>query len=381
MLYLLVHRIDYSFSKWLRGQQFVKLDKGILHQLMRLHIQLDQLTDVLLKIHFRWVTRKPYFLRICALNSFLAFVAYHLASSHYVVPVAFRESSANIVVLYKTIGCEYNNLSAPIRRFVILVLCAPILYHGFRYCGVRIFKMEKVMTPHVQFLSRLMKEIELNIRSLRMGRRELLRQKVKEITAGIGYGLQEDGLVTKDRVFFFYDDDTCIPFLYKIQDILPELEKITLPPDFNQVYLLRLEQDIENLIQKKMSGGISGLAYYEQFVLGDLKSNDRWKACAEYFAKNRNQIYKHKFTAARVVRKDALDRLDYYEGMAFKCIKYYEVDLDDYYFCLLENRCRLNNFYSRFYRELYPLHFIGHIVAASKYVLREYWRVLCILVV
>jgi len=373
--YTLVHNIDHSLSKWLRNRQFVKLDQGIFHYIMRLHIHLEQFTNVLFKIHSQWVLRKPYFYQVSVMNAFLALFSYHLASSHYAVPVAFRESIVDIVFFYTVIVREYNTLSAPMQHFVILVLCAPLLYHAFHFFSVRIFKMEKGMTPHVQFLRHLRQMIHSNITSIRIGRKDLLRQKVKEITAGIGYDLQKDRLVAQQTVSNVYDDDTYIRPLSKTQDLLSEMDNITLPADFNNAYLMRLEQDIQNFIQQYMSNRVIGLIYYEQFILAERKANNHFTECATYFAKNRNQIFKHKFTDARVVRKEALDRLDYYEGMAFENLKIYEEDLDNYYFCLLENRYRLDIFVRSLIRELYPSQIIEHLLVAMKYFLREYLRI------
>ncbi|QNK55942.1 hypothetical protein [Paenibacillus sp. PAMC21692] len=343
---------------------------------------MDQLTDTLLRTHFQWKYRKPYIFRANALNAFLAFTSYHLVSSHYDVSEAVLDSVADILVIYKVISREYNSLSSLIKNFVLLVLCAPLFYHAFQYCSVRIFKMERLMTPHIRSLSLLKREIEQNITSLRTGKRDLLLQKLKEITAGIGYDIREDGLVAQERIFFYNDYDTSIrtPSLSKIQDIIHELETITLPPNTNQTYLCRLEQDIFNLIQQNLSERIFGLSYYEQFLYTSIKNNDRFKACIDYFTKNRNQIYKYKFTTAKIVRKEALERLDYYEGIAFEKVTKYKADMDNYYFCLLENQCRLNSFIIRLQRKLYTTHFTGHIVVIMKNALREYWRILSRLV-
>ncbi|MNK76204.1 hypothetical protein D3C87_957680 [compost metagenome] len=376
LLYLFTFSIDHCLSIWLRSRQLVKLDQGIYPQLMRLHIQLNQLTDTLLRIHFQWGNRKPYFLRANALNAFSALFSYNLVISNYEVSKAVHTSVVDILVLYKIICREYNNLSPTIKNFVILMLCAPLLYHAFQYCSVRIFQMERFMTPHLRVLLLLKKKLEQNIISLRSGKRELLRQKVKEITAGIGYDIREDGLVAQERGFLYYDDDTRIPPLSKIQDLLHELETTILPQDAKHTYLLRLEQEIQNLIQQKMSERIFGLIYYEQLVLSDIKENDRFRVCTEYFTKNRNQIHKYKFTTARVVRKEVLERLDYYENMAFEKLTKYKADLDDYYFCLLENQTRINSFVIRLHRELYTTAYTGHIASLTKNTLREYWRIL-----
>ncbi|MFN0224247.1 hypothetical protein [Paenibacillus sp. KR2-11] len=378
-MYRLVFSIDHFLSKWLRSRQLVKLDQGIYHQLMRLHIQLDQLTDTLLRIHFQWNNRKPYFFRVNALNAVLVVLSYNLVNSHYAVAEAIRECIADFMVIYMIISREYNTLSASIKSFIILVLCAPLIYHVFQYCIVRLFKVERSMSPHIRFLALLRKEIGQNIAILRIGEREILSQKVKEVTAGIGYDIREDGLIAQKRVFLHYNDDTLAHSLSKIQDILHEVKTLTLPPKTNQTYILRLEQDIQNLLQKKMSERF-GLCYYEQLVLSGIKDNDRFKACTEYFTKNRNQIYKHKFTKARVVRKEALERLDYYEDMAFEIITKYKADMDSYYFCLLENQCRLNSLIIRLHRKLYTTSLTDHLVITTKNALHEYWRILSRLV-
>ncbi|WP_150272873.1 hypothetical protein [Paenibacillus tepidiphilus] len=240
------------------------------------------------------------------------------------------------------------------------------------------------MIQHIRFLRRIEETIGSNITSLKRWRRDLIVQKLDELTASIGYTLENGELVSQDRAMLpsnIYEQKIDQTILIKISEVLSEFQKIPRQSQFDLAYLHRLQQKIEEFIQVKLSGGIFSLTEYEQLALDNSGLSERSQKCAEYFSKNRNQIYKHKFTKVRVIRQEVLQRLEYYEEMALQYTKQYEEHLNSYYFSLLENRCRIEFLFSRLRRELYPSYFIGDIINVLRYVISRYLRILAVLIV
>ncbi len=384
LFYLLVYKLDSWFTQWLHRRPYLTADKGIQLQMMRIHIRLDQLTDTLLTIHYRWMKRKLYFLRINVINALTALFAYHLASNLYAVMETFRDTALDITTLYHTVGDKFNALDASKKNYVKVALCAPLIWSGFEYGIFRIFHWSDRMIQHIRFLRRIEETIGSNITSLKRWRRDLIVQKLDELTASIGYTLENGELVSQDRAMLpsnIYEQKIDQTILIKISEVLSEFQKIPRQSQFDLAYLHRLQQKIEEFIQVKLSGGIFSLTEYEQLALDNSGLSERSQKCAEYFSKNRNQIYKHKFTKVRVIRQEVLQRLEYYEEMALQYTKQYEEHLNSYYFSLLENRCRIEFLFSRLRRELYPSYFIGDIINVLRYVISRYLRILAVLIV
>jgi hypothetical protein len=328
------------------------------------------------------MNRKFYFLRINVINALTALFAYHLASNLYAVMETFRDTALDITTLYHTVGDKFNALDASKKHFVKVALCAPLIWFGFEYGIFRIFHLSDRMLQHIRFLRRIEKTIGSNITSLKRWRRDLFVRKLDELTANIGYTLENGEIVSKHKdMILLYNNKIDQTVLFKISEVLSEFQKTPRQPHFNLAYLHRLEQKIEKFIRVKLSGRVSSLTEFEQLALDNSMLSERSQECAEYFSKNRNQIYKHKFTKVRVIRKEVLHQLEYYEEMALQCTKQYKEHLNGYYFNLLENRCRIEFLFSRLWRELYPSYFIGDIINVLRYVLSRYLKTLAVLIV
>lgn len=248
--------------------------------------------------------------KICIFNIFVLGISYYY----------FIDEKEIMIILGYIKSIEYIKFL----NYIIFILSLPIIKTVYSYIHLKLLFKNQYNELKNKYID-LIKCIEENIEKLSIYKIEAEVEYISdEITNNIGFKLKDGNLETQDRTmrYLLYDFEKKRLQLYGIG------EKIN-----------KINGFIKNEFINKNRNGYR----FEQWILKEpycFKSNEKhildyklyrgYNELSEYFEKNHNQIYKHKFTDVRVVQEDRIILLDSYIKRCEEWLKNYRSEFTEY---------------------------------------------------
>lgn len=247
--------------------------------------------------------------KICIFNIFVLGISYYY----------FIDEKEIMIILGYIKSIEYIKFL----DYIIFILSLPIIKIVYSYTHLKLlFKNEyNELKNKYKYLVQF---IERNIEKLSIYKIEAEIESISdEITNNIGFKLKDGKLETQDRTRrYIYNLEKR---RLQLNSIGEEINKIN---DFVKSEFIKKNRNgyrFEHWILKE--------PYYfkssEKDIL-DYKLYRGYKELSEYFEKNHNQIYKRKFTDARVVQENRIILLDSYIKRCEEWLKNYRSEFTEY---------------------------------------------------
>lgn len=282
--------------------------------------------------------RQKFSLKI--IDIFFILVAFHFCKEFNLLN-AFKLTISDIISFSKITFDYYNHLENKVQKLVVCIILAPAMYVTFLYLTFRLFSMERYLVPYLSLFDEIHKKIINNINIIQKNQRSLVEHQIKEITGGFSYsffgGTPEiheefdrfsgEGEISLECLERFKEEDQ------KLNKLKKKYKKSIIKHPILDMMVRKLNLTASSILQSYNVG----ILYHEKLVFLDESSSYELQKCRNYFFENHNQIYKHKFTNARIIRSEVLKNLSYYENELARIINTFEKNLEDYLYCLGEN--------------------------------------------
>ncbi|OAB40548.1 hypothetical protein PMSD_01185 [Paenibacillus macquariensis subsp. defensor] len=376
LLVRLIFRLDEVLVTWLEGRMSIRFDQGILRSLMVLHIGLDKACIYLFRFG-DYITPNNIrnIFRIKLLDVVIFVFAYHICSGSPISEAAFLTKS-NVIYFFLVLYNHYEDLNSKLQQFILMCIFAPVIYNIYLYLSFKLFRMDKCLIPYLHFFNNTNKRIVNNIDLVRRYKKEMIDNQMEELASLISYKCSDEVLVAYKKDYVYRDDKQIeIKQLLRFKDELQVLEEI------NKQSMIK--HRIPVVTVRKLKGyaykifeSYDGILHHEELIFLNKDTNYEIQQCSDYFSKNQNQIYKHKFTKARIIRTEVLKDLEYYEKRLGKIIRNLSKNLDSYYFCLVKNNIRLDSCLRKLSATINTHHWIDHVKVVLKNVIKDYLRII-----
>jgi hypothetical protein len=317
-------------------------------------------------------------LRIRLINIVCALVIYFYLSNGTAkmgyIEVNVVQSTCNTIVNVVKIAIEYvNNINDNFKYCIFILLLIPFLQVVYdliivtlKYRGNNESRIDK------RFVN-LINSIDENIEKGMALKYDGLNQMVSDITSDIGFDLKNSKLVPREGRNTYFIDKIDKSQFHKITNSI-ENAYMTIDDIYNRRNYIEYKVFSEIIIYLDRQITYN-LKYVENRVLDYEECSNNYKKCREYFEYNENQIYKHIFTDARVIRKEPLELLDYYLEKAEKYVNKYREDVYEYIYKLLIIRMITIEEYSKVLNMFYRRNFIDTIFLILKLSFERYLNI------
>ncbi|MEC0124412.1 hypothetical protein [Paenibacillus pabuli] len=321
--------------------------------------------------------RQKFSLKI--IDIFFILVAFHFCKDFNLLN-AVEMTISDIISFSKITFDYYNHLDNKVQKLVVCIIFAPAMYVTYLYLTFRLFSMERYLVPNLSLFEEIHRKIINNINIIQRDQRSLVEQRIKEITGGFSYsfsgGTPE---IYEDFDRFSGERDISVECLEKFKEedlkfnkLKKKYKKSIIKHPILDMMVRKLNLTASSILQSYNVG----ILYHEKRVFLDESSSHELQKCRNYFFENHNQIYKHKFTNARIIRSEVLKNLSYYENELARTIKAFEENLEDYLYCLGENNKYLEWNINEVASIINVQHFEGHIKIILMNIISSYLTII-----
>ncbi|WP_044478021.1 hypothetical protein [Paenibacillus antibioticophila] len=324
--------------------------------------------------------------RVKVIDIFFILVAFHFCNE-LILLNAVNMTISDIISFSKTTFDYYNHSDEKFQKLVVYIVFAPAIYVTYLYLTFRVFRMERYLVPYLSLFEEIQKKIVNNINIIQRDKQGVVEHRIKEIAGGFSYRFAGGTpQICQDNYFggFSEERDVSVVCLEKFKE--EDLKFAELKAEYKKGII---KHPVLEMMIRKSNLTVSNILYsYNLGILGhekriflDVSSNYELQKCRNYFFDNHNQIYKHKFTNARVIRSEALKDLSYYENKLARTINIFKEDLEEYLYCLGENNRYLELNMNKVAHVINIQHFGSHIKILLMSIIFSYFKIIRKLIV
>lgn len=368
--------IDGLVVRRLRAQIRIRTREEKLNLQMLVHIKLTQVYFWLIVFEDKIIPKIRNVLSIKLVNIGVFVIAYHFINGYDLVN-AVHLTLADGVSFSKSLYNDYGHLNPKAQSWIAGCLFIPVVYSVYNYLSFKILRMDRYLHPYLELFINFRRKIENNINLIRTGREAIVQHQIRELAGGLSYKFTNGELVAHkiEPEIPGRDRKLTIKQLNRFAEAKNEfdaLNKRNRKYNVKHPVLLKTFNVLKRNFFQILESYSSGLLYHERPIFLDAVEDYGVQRCRHYFSKNHNQIYKHKFTNARVIRAEVLKDLPYYEKELANILKTFTENLEDYYFCLLENKKRVEGSLNKLALTINDRRFEDHLKMILKHIMMSY---------
>lgn len=376
----LVFFIDSLVVRWLRAQIRDRTREEKLNLPMLVHIKLNRFYYWLIYFEDKVNPKLSNVLRIRLVNIGMFVFSYHFIND-YNLANALYLTWADGSSFSKNLYRDYLHLNPKARIWIAGCLFIPMVYSVYNHLSFKILRVNRYLEPYTNFFVNLLQKIEKNMNTIRLEKDVLVQNQIRELVGGLPYNFSHGELVAHkiEPEIFSEDRNLTIKQLNKFAELKVEFDALNKRNQKNNLkhpVLIKTLRVLRCKFSRIFENHRYGLLYHEQPIFLDTFGNKMIQRCRDFFSENQNQIYKHKFTQARVIRAEVLKDLPYYENELANILKKFTEDLEDYYFCLFENKTRVEESLNKLVLLINDQRVVDHLKMLLKSIMMSYLLIL-----